>query len=120
MGLKNRFSEETRSNWHYWYQCMVCGQNGWDSLHHIFSSTANGWVKGKHNESVLNSCPIHNFKCHIGQASTLHRDIKGLLWRTLRALEELGYNLKPIDCQFMEIYKQYYGEKELKIWKTGK
>ena len=107
-GLKNRFSEETRNEWLYWYDCMVCGKNQWSALHHIISPSCFCFVKGKHNESVLNSCPVHNFKCHIGNEAYLNNNVSMFLEKTKLALEDMGYELKEIDRDFLKIYKEIY------------
>jgi len=110
--LKNRFSNETRHEWLYWYECIVCGKNQQDVLHHIISPSVKHYVAGKHNQSVLNSCPIHNQVCHIGNESWLGKDenIAYLLKRTYEALRyDLGYQLKPIDEEFFKIYSKVYG-----------
>lgn len=107
-GLKNRFSQAVRYVWLYWYSCMVCGKNQQDNLHHIVSSGFN-YIDGKHNESVYNSCPIHNRGCHIGNETWLVANTKELLWKTRNALEELGYTPNALDLQFLETYSELYG-----------
>ena len=126
-GLKNRFSSETRHVWLYWYDCLICGMNQIDTLHHIVSPSSRLYVDGDHNESVLNSCPIHNMKhpsaggeipnCHIGNEAYLYADetIKSLLNRVVRILlEDLGYQLKPRDIAFIQVYKHLYESDILK------
>ena len=110
-GLKNRFSQKTRYVWLYYYSCMICGENRIDALHHIISPSCRHYVKGKHNESVLNSCPIHNFSCHLDNEAYLFKDetISYLLNKVYVAVEELGYCLDENDKQFLEIYKKLYG-----------
>ncbi len=110
-GLSNRFSAETRNEWQYWYSCHVCGMNRIDALHHILSPSSRHYRRGEHNESVLNSCPIHNQVCHVGNEAFLYdeKNIKMLLAKTRSALKELGYALKPIDLAFLEIYAELYG-----------
>ena len=110
-GLSNRFSSETRHEWLYFYSCMVCGMNGIDALHHIVSPSSRFYVKGEHNESVLNSCPIHNQVCHVGNEAFLYSEetIRMLLKKTLDALTSMGYTLKPIDREFLRVYANLYG-----------
>lgn len=107
-GLSNRFSKETRWEWEDWHQCMVCGENRWDALHHIMSPSSIRFVEGKHNTSILNSSPIHNFKCHIGNEGWLRKNEGYLLKRTLSALERMGYELSDKDEKFLNIYKSLY------------
>jgi hypothetical protein len=90
---------------------MVCGKNGIDTLHHIISPTVRGYKSGKHNKSVLNSCPIHNTGCHLYNEAYLHdpENIGRLLRSVLRALVgKQGYELKPIDKEFINVYKEFY------------
>lgn len=128
-GLKNRFPKWVHFFWQMdWYDCMVCDKNMWNALHHIISSSIEGYKDGKHNESILNSCPIHNYKhphaehlknsgysgggidlcCHIGNEAWLGKNVPFLLKKTKKALEDLGYKLKPIDHEFIKIYKEFY------------
>lgn len=107
-GLKNRFPQEVRAEWTFWYECMICGKNQWGVLHHIISPSIHGYKDGKHNESVLNSCPIHNFGCHIDNEAWLGRNVSYLLKKTLNALLSEGYELKPIDREFMRVYNKFY------------
>ena len=107
--LSNRFPEELKYNWHFHYECLVCGKNRWDALHHIISPSSMNYIKGDHNKSILNSCPIHNDKCHLGNGE-LHNEHKEseLLQRTVDALLKLDYKLKQIDLDFLETYKHMY------------
>lgn len=109
-GLSNRFSAATRLVWLYWYDCMVCGMNRIDALHHIVSPSSRHYVPGKHNESVYNSCPIHNQICHVGNEAYLYdtETIKMLLKKTRDALKELGYAPTPLDLEFLRIYADLY------------
>lgn len=109
-GLSNRFPHSVRRVWIYWYSCLLCGKNQWDALHHIISPSVRFYVKGKHNKSILNSCPIHNQGCHIGKEDVLCSDekIRELLRATRDALEFMGYKLKPIDIEFSMLYSELY------------
>lgn len=120
-GLRNRFPSSVRTEWMYWYSCLVCHRNQWEVLHHIMSPSSHDYIDGEHNESILNSCPIHNYKhpqaegsepnCHIGNDGWLHQQENAsmLLHRTREALVDLGYQLKPIDMLFLKTYKKMYG-----------
>ncbi len=112
-GLKNRFSQETRMAWLYWYSCMVCNENQQDVLHHIVSPSSRHYVDGEHNKSVFNSCPIHNMKCHIGKESWLYneKNITFLLNKTASALESLDYQANKNDLVFLRIYSYLYNGK---------
>ncbi len=118
-GLQNRFPPDVRQQWHYWYDCMVCGKNGIEDLHHIISPSTRFYVAGDHNKSVLNSCPIHNRVCHINNDSFLHReDITGaLLSKVNDALAFLGYTWNERDQEFYKTYKHLYGDKTIKMVK---
>lgn len=107
-GLKNRFSQAVRYVWLYWYSCMVCGMNQQDNLHHIVSPPVFGYVDGKHNESVYNSCPIHNRICHIGNETWLTQHVSELLWKTRNALKEMDYVPNENDKKFLEVYAKLY------------
>lgn len=111
-GLKNRFSEQTRNEWHYWYSCLVCYKNQQDALHHIVSPSSRLYIAGDHNNSVLNSAPIHNQVCHVGNEAFLYKDetIKLLLERTIWALSELGYEVNKKDHDFYTVYSGLYSE----------
>lgn len=89
---------------------MICGRNQIDTLHHIVSPSSRFYVDGEHNASVFNSCPIHNFVCHIGNEAYLYSEdgIRTLLRSTREALEAMGYALKPIDKEFLRIYADLY------------
>lgn len=109
-GLKNRFSQEVRHVWLYWYDCMICSKNGIEVLHHIVSPSSRFHIAGKHNESVLNSCPLHNFKCHVGNEAHLYADdtIKHLLNKTYMALIHLDYELNELDREFLRVYADLF------------
>jgi hypothetical protein len=129
-GLSNRFSEETRHVWEYWYACLLCGMNQQDALHHIVSPSSRHYVEGKHNESVFNSCPIHNQthpsastmarqgiegygvtkSCHIGNEAYLYSDegIGTLLNATAEALKSLSYLPNANDRVFLRLYAKLY------------
>jgi len=127
-GLSNRFSLETRNIWLDWYECNVCGFNQQDVLHHIVSPSISAYVAGKHNESVYNSCPIHNYthpnarqlkeqnysgfgvdrSCHIGNEAYLGENAGLLLRKTESALLLLGYKDKPEDIEFKQVYCELY------------
>jgi hypothetical protein len=109
--LKNRFPQSVREQWTFWNDCMVCGKNNWDTLHHIISPTVRGYKSGKHNKSVLNSCPIHNEGCHLYNEAYLHdpENITMLLRKVLRiVVVNHGIKLKPIDREFIYIYRDLY------------
>lgn len=107
-GLSNRFSNETRHVWLYHYSCMICGMNQIDALHHIISPSIRQYVRGEHNESVYNSCPIHNAKCHIGKEAYLGEHVRELLKKTKDALTEMEYTPNEVDKQFLQVYARMY------------
>jgi hypothetical protein len=128
-GLRNRFPEWVHKVWELdWHSCMVCHLNNWNALHHIVSPSSRHYIDGSHNESILNSCPIHNYRhpscdvlksqgysgqgidcdCHINNEAWLNKNISTLLMQTKQALEDIGYQLKPIDHEFIKVYKKLY------------
>lgn len=107
-GLKNRFSKnELMDNWTFWYECLWCGGSGFDCFHHIKSPSSLCFKEGKFNQSLLNACPIHNFKCHIGNGE-LHKNEKKLAQKVLKILLKNDYKLKKIDKLFIENYPELY------------
>lgn len=122
-GLQNRFSQRVRYAWLYWYSCLICRRNGQDALHHIISPSSRFYIAGKHNESIFNSCPIHNYQhpnapkgeptCHIGNEAHLYSDdtIKSLL-KEVRTIvtEEIDFELDATDRDFLHIYSHLYSE----------
>lgn len=109
-GLKNRFKDIDRQIWQGWHACLFCGRNGWDALHHIISPSSGFYVAGDHNRSILNSCPIHNYPCHVGNEGTLFQEetTKDLLQKTYEALEWQDYLLNANDKQFLNIYSKLF------------
>ena len=100
MKLRNAFTQETRLLFFYHYDCLWCKYNGWDALHHVL---------GRVSTSPLNACPIHNFKCHIGNhALDSFESRSRLLKKIKRILDEQGYTYTLEDKQFLKKYKQYY------------
>lgn len=130
-GLKNRFSDDVKQFWRYEAKsCSVCGMNQPEVLHHINAPSCSWYIDGEHNESILNSAPVHNYThpsatqfrqqgargvgvdtpCHVGNESWLYT--KGnamlLMQKTARTLELCQYRLKPIDEQFIRVYSFMY------------
>ena len=104
-GLNHRFKKDETFEWLFWQRCMWCGENKWDALHHIISPSSRGYHKVDCNKSILNSCPIHNNKCHLNNSQLHQRENEiELFQKTFQALSSLGYKLKEIDEQFMETY----------------
>lgn len=100
MKLRNAFSQETRQLFEDCHECWWCGQNRWDAIHHIL---------GRVSTSPLNCAPIHNLRCHIGNAALDGYDERcRQLQKTLSYLESTGYRLTEEDVAFIEKYQQYY------------
>ena len=100
MKLRNAFSEETRELYTFNYECFWCGQNHWNCLHHIL---------GRVSDSPLNSCPLSNFECHIGNGKLDTFDVqKMLLKKTEAYLLKQGYVLTRQDKEFKKKYERYY------------
>jgi hypothetical protein len=73
------------------------------------SSSSPRFVEGDFNDSILNSCPINNWKCHLDN-SALHfpENEKILLRKTIKILLKGGYELKEKDLQFYKAYRNLY------------
>ena len=98
--LTNDFTEETRELFFWNKECWICKGNNPDAMHHIL---------GRVSASPLNCCPIHNFKCHIGNGKLATFDMKKiLLEKTLNYLLENNYHLTSEDKKFMKKFKKYY------------
>ena len=98
--MQNNFSDNDRYLFLYKYDCDVCGQNGWNALHHIL---------GRVSSSILNASTIHNIKCHLENGKLSQFDVrKKLLNKTLKYLKENDYVLTKKDKEFMNKYKNYY------------
>ncbi len=105
-GLQNRFDpNEIRATWCFWFICLWCGKSGADCFHHIKSPSSSDYQKGKFNQSMLNSFPIHNFSCHLYNPE-LHKieTEKRFMQKTYEALINTGYQLKEIDKEFIRKY----------------
>lgn len=136
-GLRNRFPDWVRLVWIDWYSCFVCNMNQWEVLHHIMSPSNRFYVDGEHNESVFNSCPVHNYthpsgdymrkqggkgfgitdSCHIGNDGYLHSEevTKKLLNEIAETLLfEMYYVPKPVDIDFVRHYAHLYSQRVLK------
>lgn len=95
------------------------------------------YIDGKHNESVFNSCPIHNSlhpfnselkkmgwvgygidkSCHIGNEGMLYqKETISLLLNEVASnlLFERGYTPTPIDIGFVSIYRSFYNNDIIK------
>ncbi len=98
--LKNTFTEKTRELFIWNNKCWICEQNKPDALHHIL---------GRVSVSPLNACPIHNFKCHIGNGMLATFRMKSvLLKKTLKYLLNHNYKLIKEDKVFKEKFEKYY------------
>lgn len=123
-GLNYRIKEEDKAVFLDWITCLICNRNSWDALHHIISPSFRGHIKGEHNSSIYNACPIHNFKhpnaeghepnCHIGNESFLYSEdtIRNLLQLVKRivdkAIDDGIYKRKEKDNNFLKTYERYY------------
>ncbi|MFW6173591.1 MAG: hypothetical protein ACOC5T_07595 [Elusimicrobiota bacterium] len=108
-GLVNRFPKEVFWEWEDYYKCHWCGESGRDSLHHIIAPTSDVYLKGDFNKSIYNSCPIHNFKCHLYNPDLNKREtISDLLIKTFQALDVMGYEPTERDYKFVKAYKKLY------------
>jgi hypothetical protein len=108
MKLANRFSEEVKQYWAGWYECQECGRNHADCLHHILSGSSPDYVKGNHNESILNSCPLNNHDCHLYKPLHSFAKQKELLLKVKNILDQNHYKYNELDKKFLLVYKKYY------------
>ena len=109
-GLKNRFdSDELSSAWTFWIHCLWCWKSSPDCFHHIISPSSQSYKEGHFNNSILNSCPIHNEGCHLYNPA-LHKieNEKILLRSVLLILLVSGYQLTLKDYSFIENYSELY------------
>lgn len=89
------------------YECWLCGQNHWNCLHHI---VGRGKGDSRCERSILNACPLNNFKCHL----PVHAELKNeknqaiLIQKTIRYLLKNGYTFNEIDEEFIFKYKRIY------------
>ena len=115
-GLRFRFDPLDILVWEFWHQCMWCGQNKWDCLHHIISPSSYGHRNTEANASILNSSPMHNHGCHLDNGRLHWRDMEiKLLQKTYDALtKRQGYRLKEIDREFIDTYMDSH-YKQIKI-----
>ncbi len=111
-GLQNRFDrEELNATWTFFHRCLWCDKSGFDSFHHIKSPSSQDYRNGEFNESMLNSCPIHNFGCHLYNGQLHHLSVeKRLLRKVADALVKEGYKLKQKDNDFLNVYAMNYVE----------
>lgn len=106
-GLQYRFKEEDTYAWLFFQRCLWCGENRWDALHHIISPSSYGHKEVKCNKSILNSCPIHNDKCHLQNGQLHKRDNETeLLEKVITILANNDYRLKDIDKEFIKTYTE--------------
>ena len=104
-GLKNRFPDEVKEFWADWFTDMIDGMNDADCLHHIKSPCSVDYVAGDHNQSIFNSCPLNNFRNHIGHPMHLLEKERMLIDRVGKAVMERNYKPNERDCRFLKIYK---------------
>jgi len=111
-GLKNRFPKSVIEWWSVseWFECLICRKNKWDCLHHILSESTRFYIPGSHNKSILNSCPIHNNKCHLYNGAILHTKemISKLLNEVEWILMKQGYPFSKVDKNFKKRYNKLY------------
>lgn len=104
MALSNRFNEDVFAFWEGWYTDLIDFKNDANTLHHIISPSSMRYVAGKHNESIINSCPLNNNRNHLYQ-NMHNRDKEDLLLsRVITILKDNEYKLKEIDKKFLTTY----------------
>jgi hypothetical protein len=117
MQLKDRFPDKVKQYWIGFYTCLgknfetgeECKKNHRNCLHHIIASQSSyDYIKGKHNESILNSCPLNNEECHLYKPLHSFKKQKYFLLKVKSILDQRGYKYEAIDYQFMQKYSKYY------------
>ena len=105
MALKNRFPQKVINFWIGWtFDLSELGHRTSNALHHIISPGSSRYQEGEFNESIFNSCPIDNFKNHIGQAMHYKEKEDLLLQRVMTVLVDHDYVPDKNDLMFLEIY----------------
>jgi len=110
-GLKNRFDiDRLNSVFAFYYKCLWCDKAGADCFHHIISASSPNYKEGEFNSSILNACPIHNYKCHLYN-SELHKteNEKMLLKKVLNILAKENIKFNDSDRKFFDTYRKLYG-----------
>lgn len=96
MSLKNNFDIEKLKEIFLFsrQECWLCGQNHADCFHHIL---------GRKSNSLLNSAPLGNEKCHLYNPKLSDRKvIQYLLVKTLWHLVDNKYEFTEKDKEFMQ------------------
>jgi hypothetical protein len=105
MALKNRFPTKVINFWIGWtFDLSELGHRTSNALHHIISPGSNRYKEGEFNESIFNSCPIDNFKNHIGQAMHYKEKEDLLLERVITVLIDHDYVPDKNDLIFLKTY----------------
>lgn len=108
MKLSNRFPSKVKEFWIGWYVCLSCMRSHSNCLHHIMSPSSIDYVKGKHNESIYNSCPLNNEECHLYKPLHNFNKQKELLLKVKSIIDISDYKIDDNDKKFLEVYKKYY------------
>jgi hypothetical protein len=66
---------------------------------------------GEFNTSMLNSCPLNNFDCHLNQNLHSEEIEKLLAQRVITSLLKSGYEMTEKDVEFYKQYPYLYAEK---------
>lgn len=106
--LQNRFPSEVFEWWTGFYTCLMCGRSHANTLHHIISPTSNSYVKGNHNRSIYNSCPVNNNDCHLYKPLHNFAKEKELLLKVKDVIDRAKYKPNETDNQFLKVYEKYY------------
>jgi 5-methylcytosine-specific restriction endonuclease McrA len=107
MKLANRFNNEVREFWIGHYECAICKRNTASQIHHIVSPTANDYINGEHNTSVLNSVALCQ-ECHINKPLQNRKTQGVLLNYTLNLVAMRNYEIKEKDNKFYSLYNKLY------------
>ena len=105
MALANRFSENVFAFWCDWYTDLIDFKNDANILHHIISPSSNRYVPGKHNQSIINACPLNNNRNHLHKSMHIDEKEDMLLSRVIAVLKDKEYRLNKQDKDFIDMYK---------------
>lgn len=104
------FKKEDRYVWEDHHACYVCHKNTATDLHHIISSSDLFHVPGKFNGSILNSAPLCNYPCHVGNDAMLAKRVTEFLNRTKNWIDSTDYELTDRDRKFLQVYNDLYND----------
>ncbi|KKM87399.1 hypothetical protein LCGC14_1269280 [marine sediment metagenome] len=101
-----------------WYECLGCGQNHADALHHNFGRGGTNKRYRKAFGSILNSVPLNNELCHLPSHSKIKRDeyfLEQVFRIVQKAVRKGEYRMVERDEEFYEIHSETYKSLDCKL-----